>query len=994
MGFQNFIDGGFIGKVGNVVGQRWKDKRMIRTYVKGTQPNTPAQLESRELFRQANKLAQQAMNINGHTGIWDTSQKPEYAQRVGLAYKRLRAGMTPEQALPLYPEGYNPPQDLQITAVSINPQGNTVTIQLTDFASVTPASCKLDINSPLLLQGQTYKTLQVTPTIQGRNVVINTAALPDVINYFRLGIVALNFTFFDAEGMELADTKVSRNYAIPGVLYDFNEKSELQTSNEPVLIRRKIADSKTQVKIQKPTTEDPIMFFAGISEFTLEGSAEKENLIQTANSAGLEQTFIKDVAVQTETGQIASYSQDIYLMAGIGTGATIYKQSTTRNLYASATIQAITFNKENSTLTAVFNEIDPLLIGSAVAKAKTLAGLENPSVEEKTLTAPANVGSLTFPAFSTGAAEVLDKAKFCSFTIDAVDPFGDTDTGIIFTFQYWQDEGFKTWDYSLNPEENQIVSFETYVASDTQVVTEIDRVSGEMENFFGIAYTTGSMYENQASFTVAWQEVSGPYPITLQATVPEYDYDCIAEATSASLLMDKDSESRHPIISSGYAKSVEIQNITTEDATGKVTLSLSAFAPFTPVSADVSLYSPLSLNGTDFKEIPVTMQVQGNTLTATLGATSTAYKAFKLGLCAIITSFSDASGAIGQNLLTRRNYAIAGKLFDFNNFAPIMSDMATVLVRRKVSSNSTLLRVQKPGSISPFVAFAALSSLTFEGSGGTQEVISTASAPASQSSYDLPLSVNVLSGSVKNYSTQAFYLSSGGRKASLVKRATTRNLFATVSIQAIENSADYGTLTLKLNQIDEYLLGSAQAMAKALQGQKTTNVETKTITPALTMGTLQFTGWSAGAKQALSESFFSAFKITATDPFGETDTGVTFNLSFWDDYGWKTWDYGLAPKTSDAITITPEIDGMEDVYFTLEEDPETGNEYWGEFQGYAVLAPGSVEVQTNFERVEGSLPWSISTQVEPQEWEGIDESGGVFYLMVKNDPNRSPIVSQ
>lgn len=994
MGFQNFIDGGFIGKVGNVVGQRWKDKRMIRTYVKGTQPNTPAQLQSRELFRIANKLAQQAMNINGHTGIWDTSQKPEYAQRVGLAYKRLRAGIPPEQALPLYPEGYNPPQDLQITAVSINPQGNTVTLQLTDFPSVVPTSCKLDINSPLLLQGQSYQTLQVTPTIQGRNIVIDTTALPDVINYFRLGIVALNFTFFDAEGIELADTKVQRNYAIPGVLYDFNEKSELQTSNEPVLIRRKIADSKTQVKIQKPATEDPIMFFAGLSEFTLEGSGKKENLIQTANSAGLEQTFIKDVAVQTETGQIASYSQDIYLMTGIGTGATIYKQSTTRNLYASVIIQNITFNKEESTLTAVFSQIDPLLVGSAIAKAKTLAGLENPTVEEKTLTAPANLGSLTFPAFSTGASEVLDKAKFCSFTIDAVDPFGDTDTGIIFTFQYWQDKGFKTWDYSLNPEEKQIVSFETYVASDTEVVTEIDRVSGEMENFFGVAYTTGAMYENLADFTVDWQEVNGPYPITLRATVPDYDYDCIADAMSASLLMDKDSENRHPIISSGYAKSVEIQNIATEDATGKVTLSLSDFAPFTPVSAEVSLYSPLSLNGTDFKQIPITMQVQGNTLTATLGATSTAYKAFKLGLCAIITSFYDASGAIGQNLLTRRNYAIAGKLFDFNNFAPIMSDMATVLVRRKVASNSTLLRVQKPGSISSFVAFAALSSLTFEGSGGTQEVISTASAPASQSSYDLPLSVNVLSGSVKNYSTQAFYLSSGGRKASLVKRATTRNLFATVSIQAIENSADYGTLTLKLNQIDENLLGSAQAMAKALQGQKTTNVETKTITPALTMGTLQFTGWSAGAKQALSESLFSAFKITATDPFGETDTGVTFNLSFWDDYGWKTWDYGLAPKTDDAITITPEIDGMEDVYFTLEEYPETGKEYWGNFQGYAVLSPGSVEVQTNFERVEGSLPWSISTQVEPKEWDGIDESGGVFYLMVKNDQNRSPIVSQ
>ena len=155
---------------------------------------------------------------------------------------------------------------------------------------------------------------------------------------------------------------------------------------------------------------------------------------------------------------------------------------------------------------------------------------------------------------------------------------------------------------------------------------------------------------------------------------------------------------------------------------------------------------------------------------------------------------------------------------------------------------------------------------------------------------------------------------------------------------------------------------------------------------------MQFTGWSAGAQKALSECFFIAFKITATDPFGEIDTGVTFNLSFWDDIGWKTWNYDVAPKTDGAISISAELDGQEDVLFTLEEYPETGKAYWGEFYGYAILTPGSVRAQTNFERVEGSLPWGINAQVEPREWDGIDESGGAFYLMVKDDTNRSPIV--
>ena len=549
MGFQNFIDGGFIGKVGNVVGQRWKDKRMIRTYVKGTQPNTPAQLESRRLFRIANQLAQQAMNINGHTGIWDTSQKPEYAQRVGLAYKRLRAGIPPEQALPLYPEGYVPPQGLQILSVSLNEGQNTITITLTDFASQKPASCKLDLQSPLLLEGLNYKTLQVTPTISGNTIIINTKNLPDVMNYFKLGLVAMQFSFFSSQGALLPDLKVQRNYAITGVLYDFNEKEPITESANVVILRRKIENSKTLLRATKPFSETDIFLLAGFSNITLEGAGAKEEVVQTATTVPEGASFTKELNLQTQNGQIKNYTQQLFYVVGVGQEATIIKQSTTKELNA------------------------------------------------------------------------------------------------------------------------------------------------------------------------------------------------------------------------------------------------------------------------------------------------------------------------------------------------------------------------------------------------------------------------------------------------------------VVNIQAIENSGDYETITLKLNTIDPDLLGSVQIIARSLAGESTTQTEDKLAIPPSTLGDVQFTLWSAGAKQALQESNFISFRAEATDTFGETDTGVTFNLSFWDDYGWKTWNYDVAPKTDDAITISPELDGMEDVYFTLEEYPETGKAYWGNFKGYAILAPGAVRAETNFERVEGSLPWNISTQVEPQEWEGIDESGGTYYLMVKDDPNRSPIVS-
>ena len=548
MGIQNFVDGGFIGKVGNVVGQRWKDKRMIRSYVKGTQPNTPAQLESRKLFRIANQLAQQAMNINGHTGIWDTSQKPEYAQRVGLAYKRLRAGIPPEQALPLYPEGYVPPQELQILSVALNENQNTVTITLTDFASQNPARCKLDLQSPLLLEGLNYKTLQVTPTISGNTIIINTQNVPDVMKYFKLGLVAMQFSFFSSQGVLLPDLKVQRNYAIAGVLYDFNEHEPITESANVVLLRRKIENSKTLLRATKPISETDIFLLAGVSDITLEGAGAKEEVIQKATTVPAEETFTKELNLQTQNGQIKNYTQQLFYVVGVGQEATIIKQSTTKELNA------------------------------------------------------------------------------------------------------------------------------------------------------------------------------------------------------------------------------------------------------------------------------------------------------------------------------------------------------------------------------------------------------------------------------------------------------------VVNIQAIENTADYSTITLKLNTIDADLLGSLQIAARSLAGEHTITTEEKTVTPPLTVGDVQFTGWSTGAKQALRESNFISFNAIATDPFGETDTGVTFNLSFWDDIGWKTWNYDVAPKTDNAISIPAELDGQEDVLFTLEESPETGKAYWGWFYGYAILTPGSVRAQSNFERVEGSLPWSINTQVEPKQWDGIDESGGAFYLMVKDDPNRSPIV--
>jgi len=108
MATQNFIAGGFYGKLGDVVGQRWRNKRTIRRYVIGANPQTPEQQANRALFASAVRLAQQALNINPGAPAWFNESVGEFSLRVGTAKLRLRDGLSEGQAVPIFPDDYVP----------------------------------------------------------------------------------------------------------------------------------------------------------------------------------------------------------------------------------------------------------------------------------------------------------------------------------------------------------------------------------------------------------------------------------------------------------------------------------------------------------------------------------------------------------------------------------------------------------------------------------------------------------------------------------------------------------------------------------------------------------------------------------------------------------------------------------------------------------------------------------------------------------------------
>lgn len=108
MAKQNFIAGGYYGKLGATVGQRWKNIRTLRSYVVPVNPRTPDQMANRNRFAQAIKLAQLSLTFNKGAPVWESANRTEFQSRTSEAKKRIDSGVSGWLALPLYPAGSVP----------------------------------------------------------------------------------------------------------------------------------------------------------------------------------------------------------------------------------------------------------------------------------------------------------------------------------------------------------------------------------------------------------------------------------------------------------------------------------------------------------------------------------------------------------------------------------------------------------------------------------------------------------------------------------------------------------------------------------------------------------------------------------------------------------------------------------------------------------------------------------------------------------------------
>ena len=130
MAKQNFLAGGYYGKLGQTVGQRWKNIRTIRTYVIPRNPQTPTQQANRGKFAQAVPFAQLGQQTNFGSILFKSEAKPEWSLRMQSAIANINAGLSDVGIVPTYPKDFIAPYTItsaDITAVQAG-VGFTMTV--------------------------------------------------------------------------------------------------------------------------------------------------------------------------------------------------------------------------------------------------------------------------------------------------------------------------------------------------------------------------------------------------------------------------------------------------------------------------------------------------------------------------------------------------------------------------------------------------------------------------------------------------------------------------------------------------------------------------------------------------------------------------------------------------------------------------------------------------------------------------------------------------
>lgn len=109
MAKQNFLSGGYYGKLGMTVGQRWKNIRTIRSYVIPHNPRTEEQQKNRGKFGDCVFYAQVGMQLNYKAPCFNLPNITIWNARMSTARALQDLGLEELERFPLYPVDFAVP---------------------------------------------------------------------------------------------------------------------------------------------------------------------------------------------------------------------------------------------------------------------------------------------------------------------------------------------------------------------------------------------------------------------------------------------------------------------------------------------------------------------------------------------------------------------------------------------------------------------------------------------------------------------------------------------------------------------------------------------------------------------------------------------------------------------------------------------------------------------------------------------------------------------
>lgn len=136
MATQNFLSGGYYGKLGATVGQRWKNKRTIRTYVIPFNPRTEKQQANRGNFANAVQYAQMGLQMNYYATCFESESFTRWNYRMRTARDLKTAGLSGLDLIPLYPLTFTPPLLINEITKSATPTPRHITFYVPSLANV------------------------------------------------------------------------------------------------------------------------------------------------------------------------------------------------------------------------------------------------------------------------------------------------------------------------------------------------------------------------------------------------------------------------------------------------------------------------------------------------------------------------------------------------------------------------------------------------------------------------------------------------------------------------------------------------------------------------------------------------------------------------------------------------------------------------------------------------------------------------------------------